>query len=83
VPDSGGTGECRDRVGAELLTDEPHGAEAMGFAVTDGDDPRRFLPSVLQGVQAELRQLGSVRMPAHAEDTAHQFVPSVVVAALA
>ncbi len=57
-----------DRVGQRA-----HAAHRVrGARGIDGDDADRFLSAMLQRIQAELREVGRVRVAVNAEDTAHK-----------
>src|SRR5262249_38994930 len=51
----------------EVVADEPHPALGMEPPAIEGDDPGRLLAAVLEGVQAERRDRGRVRVPEYAE----------------
>ncbi len=71
VADGGRAGEALDHpLGGEVVAHEPVPALRVEGAPVEGDDAGRFLAPVLQGVQAERRDGGGVRVAEDAEDAA-------------
>src|SRR5579885_962017 len=66
-----------DRRGlGKMVADEPQAALGIEAVAIEGNDPRRLLASVLQSVEAEVRDSGGIRMAKDAEDSA--FFPEPV-----
>ena len=59
-----------DRGLAEDVADVAHVLVAVELLAVVGDDARRLLPAMLQGVQSQGGQAGRVRVPEDAEDAA-------------
>ena len=71
MADRGGAGQALDRRRIrEMVADQTEAAFGMETATVKGDDARRLLAAMLQGVQAEGGDRGGVRMAEYAEDAA-------------
>ena len=70
-----------DVLGTEVVADQAERAVGVELLAVEGDDPRRLLTPVLQGVQAEGRVGGGIGASEDAEDTAFLVQAVVVVGA--
>ena len=79
VPDGRRTGQAFDRRGAgEMVADQALPTLRMEARAVEGDDARRLLSAMLQGVQAQRRDRGGVRMSENPENAALLSQPVVV-----
>lgn len=67
-----------DRLGAEIVADLPHGMLDMVVLAIEGDDARRLLPTVLEGVETERRDGSRLTVVVNAEHPA-LFAQLVVI----
>src|SRR5215216_6292880 len=79
MADCGLAGEPFDHLAAgERVADEPHAALGMEAPAIEADDPGSFLAAMLQGMQAERRNGGGVRMAVNTEHAAF-FAQAVAI----
>ena len=62
VADGQRAGKLRQHVGGEDVGDQPHGLVQLQLLAVGRGDARRFLPAMLQRVQAEVGELGGLGM---------------------
>ena len=77
VADGDAARELADLLGAEDVLHQAHGAVGEEALAVAGDDAGRLLPAVLQGVEAEVGDVGGLAVAVDAEDAA--LVVEVVV----
>ena len=73
VPDGDAALEFGDAIFRENIGHEPHADLAVHPVPIGGHDARAFLPSVLQGVETEIRHVGRLGMAVYPEDAAFFF----------
>ena len=73
VPDGQMAGEPLERGFVERVGDVPHRARRAHALAVGRDDAGAFLPTVLQGVQPEVGEVGRLGVPEDAEDAAFVF----------
>jgi hypothetical protein len=71
VADRDRAGKLFDHVARKDVGDVAHSAAPDQRGALRGDDPGRFLPAVLEGIEAEVGQLGGFGVPEDADDPAH------------
>ncbi len=71
VADGRGAQQRLEVLFSEDVLDQAHLAADVEGESVGADDPRRFLPAVLQRVQSEVRDVGGFRVSENAEDAAH------------
>ena len=77
VADGAVAGKFCENAGDEDFLDFAHGAVDVEVRAVAGDDAGGFLAAMLQGVKAEVGEVGGFRMAEDAEDAA--FVVEVIV----
>ena len=70
MADGRGAGQMRDHLGRENFLHVPQRFVDVDVRAVGRGDARRFLPAMLQRVEAEIRQLRRFGMPEHAEHAA-------------
>src|SRR5207237_4175769 len=68
VPDRSAAGQTAERLLSEDIRDEAHGLVQMDGGAVPGCDAGGFLPAVLQGMDAQIREIGRLRV---SEDPDH------------
>jgi hypothetical protein len=71
-------GEAAQDFGSEQVCDAAHTPEIVNLAPVAGDDAGAFLASMLEGVEAEIGNVGGLGMPIDGEDAA-LFVKFIVI----
>lgn len=73
VADGEGAFELLQDARIKYLRDQPHAFVGAEIDAVRGHYPGAFLPSMLQGIQAVIRQFRGIRVTENAEDTAIMF----------